>query len=287
MVEENIKYEFKNKILLNEATSLNKELVILGESLLSSYLNELIANNLIYVDEQIKYFYDEIEINNARIKLLANDNLVLLTKKLKIDDIVDEYEKNADLLKALIGAIYLDSKDIKNYLDYNFSFEKDLLLELDINSRHIFDWEKGKFKSIPNYDITKENDIYFVKLKLDGIDTLFEGSSTSKIKALSISFENAYNYIVSNKLELKLKDVVGHADNENCISQLQELWEKGYINEPIYKITLKGTVNGMDLWKCRILVDGYKETFSFSDSSKKKAKRLAAYEMLKYILEEE
>ena len=124
-------------------------------------------------------------------------------------------------------------------------------------------------------------------VKLDGIDTLFEGSSTSKIKALSISFENAYNYIVSNKLELKLKDVVGHADNENCISQLQELWEKGYINEPIYKITLKGSVNGMDLWKCRILVDGYKETFSFSDSSKKKAKRLAAYEMLKYILEEE
>ena len=84
-----------------------------------------------------------------------------------------------------------------------------------------------------------------------------------------------------------MKDIVGDADLQNCVNQLQDLYQKGFINEPIYKITLKGSSGGVDTWRCRVIVDGYKESFSFDDTSKKSGKRNAAYSMLKYILEQE
>ena len=101
------------------------------------------------------------------------------------------------------------------------------------------------------------------------------------------AYKEAYNYIVDNNLILRIKDIIGVPSVENAVDQLQNLFVKGFINEPLYKINLKGTVNGEDVWRCRLIVDGIKESFSADDSSKKSAKRIAAYEMLKYIIENE
>ena len=95
----------------------------------------------------------------------------------------------------------------------------------------------------------------------------------------------AYDYLESNNLLLKMSDVVGYPDQDKCINQLQELYVKGFINEPVYKISMKGTTpNGIDMWKCRIMIDGLKESFSAEDTSKKNVKRVVAFQMLKYLM---
>ena len=84
-----------------------------------------------------------------------------------------------------------------------------------------------------------------------------------------------------------MTDIVGYPDQDRCINQLQELFAKGFINEPVYKIAMKGTNNGVDIWKCRIMIEGYKESFNAEDTSKKNAKRIVAFQMLKYIIDNE
>ncbi len=80
-----------------------------------------------------------------------------------------------------------------------------------------------------------------------------------------------------------MEDIIGYPNPENASNQLDLLFQRGFIKEPVYKFQLKGNNNGVDIWRCRILVEGYKESFSADDSSKKGAKKSASYDMLNYI----
>ena len=286
MLEKYINNNF-NEDLENKILSLDEYLIEVGMNYLDNYLFTKMAKEF-YQDNNESYF-DLATIKDVKQKLLSNDYLAERIIKLHLDEIFNKNDKYHDLFKAIIGG-YVLTKDGNKFIDDLLNLDDGILLNIDNQDNYyklVNDWSKHKYKMPININIVKENDLYKAILKLNDIDNEFESSSNTKYLAMINVSKLAYKYLEDNKLLLKMKDIVGEANLENCINQLQELYIKGFINEPIYKISLKGSSGGVDTWRCRIIVDGYKESFSFDDTSKKVVKRNAAYEMLKYILSSE
>ena len=84
---------------------------------------------------------------------------------------------------------------------------------------------------------------------------------------------------------------------ETAINQLQELYQKGYIEQPQYEFhCLESGINldpfdddllvlPEDIWNCRCKIEGMKNISEALASSKKNAKKKAAYYMLREIYE--
>jgi len=282
-------YTFSNE-LENKILDLDDILINLGDTYLNNYVSNRLNLEFTYFDLNTKYYFDLNTLNNLKAKLLSNDYLTDRAIKLHFNDISQKNDRYHDLLKAFIGAYLLDSFEIDNsFIDKLLNLDEGILLNIDLDNNYfkmVYDWSKHKYKEPISYSFNKENS-YIAKIQLKDIDKIFEANNKRKYVALLNASKDAYKYLEDNHLLLKMKDIVGNADLQNCVNQLQELYVKGYINEPVYKISLKGSSGGIDTWRCRILIDGYKESFSFDDTSKKIVKRNAAYEMLKYILDQE
>ena len=286
MLEKYINIEF-NLDLENKILDLDEYLIEVGNNYLDNYLFTKMTKEF-YTDKFESYF-DLSIIKDIKVKLLSNDYLAERVLKLHLDEIFNKNDKYQDLLKAIVGAYVLTFDIDYNFIDNLLNLDDGILLNIDTKDNYyklVNDWSKHKYKMPININIEKDNN-YKATLELKDIDTKFEATFNTKYLAMINVSLIAYNYLEDNKLLLKMKDIVGDASLENCINQLQELYIKGYINEPVYKISLKGSSGGVDTWRCRIIVDGYKESFSFDDTSKKVVKRNAAYEMLKYILSQE
>lgn len=290
-IEESLNYKFNNSELLNEAISLNNTLVKLGQDILNTHISLKLTKELSIINNgNLEFYYSNDVINNLKTKLLSKEYLESIINKLKLNDIIDNPLENNLFMLALIGALSLDIEDknsLSNIIDNYLNIDDEMIfgIENDINYPElVLEWDKRKNKDVPKYSVTKNNEIYFAEVKINIFDKSFTGSANTKIVAIIEAFKNAYKYLEENDLLLKITDIVKVADSENCVNQLQELYLKGFIKEPVYKIGLKGSKGGVDIWKCRILIDGIRESFSGEDTSKKTAKRLAAYQMVEYIL---
>lgn len=280
-IEKLINYEFKNTNLLSNVFNFDEVLINEGNLYLNHYLNIYLLNEFLN-KEDLELFYSKEIIDDVKNILLSDDYLTKRMNKLSLSNYLDDKTKSPLIFKGLVGAIILDNKD--NTVDSLLNIEEGILHNISKDENYVLlvnEWSKVKTKELPKYEI-KGN--YNVSLTVPGLDRAFESKSNTKLTAIIKAYMEAYSYIEENNLVLKITDIVGSPDPENAINQLQDLYVKGYINEPVYKIALKGVNNGMDIWKCRVLVEGYRESFSAEDTSKKTAKRLAAYEMIKYIV---
>lgn len=280
-LEQLINYDFKTKSLIEEASNLSDRLVSLGTSTIEHIILKTI-NEELYLNSNS--YFDNDSINNLINYLKSDEYLLSRTVKIHLDEVI--YDKKIELLKAIIGAYIIDSNEyLKLYSWLNIFDSIVLNIESDDNyAKKIYSWSKNKYKEYPNltFDGTK------VSIKLKDIDLSFESVNETKFISLNEASKKAYKYLEDNNLLLKAVDIVGYPDQDMCINQLQELYVKGYINEPIYKFSLKGTSpGGVDIWKCRIMIDGIKESFSADVTSKKNAKRIVALQMLNYLIENE
>lgn len=295
-IEESLNYEFNNKELIDEAISLNTNLVNLGLEALNSHLSIKMSKELSHFENGLLELYYPLDvINKLKAKLSSKEYLEGVINKLNLKDIIDNPMENNLFMLALIGALALDSdNDLSNLIDKYLDLDSELIFGIDNYPNLVYEWDKRKNKHNPKYELVNdakssmnklENlDKYIAKVEISAFDKPFVGTSNTKTMAVIEAFKNAYNYLKDNDLLLKITDIVSAVDSENCVNQLQELYLKGFIKEPVYKIGLKGSKGGVDIWKCRILIDGVKESFSGEDTSKKTAKRLAAYQMVEYIL---
>lgn len=133
-IEKIIQYTFKEKNLLitafthssyanNNHTQSNERLEFLGDTVLSTIISERI-----YADMD----YDEGQLSKLRSKIVSMHPLALLTESLGLDkflqyagfgknvDITDNMK--ADLMEAIIGAIYIDGgiEQARKYVKRNF-----------------------------------------------------------------------------------------------------------------------------------------------------------------------
>lgn len=282
-IENLINYQFNNINLLKNAFNFDEVLTSEGNLFLNHYLNIYLLNEFLNKDD-LELFYSKEIIEEVKNKLLSDDYLTKRMNKLSLSNYLEDKTKAPVIFKAIVGAIILDSNN-NEIIDKLLNIEEGILLNISPEENYVLlvnEWSKVKTKELPKYEV--ENN-YNVTLSVPGLDKEFKSSSNTKLTAIIKAYMEAYSYIEENNLVLKITDIVGSPDPENAINQLQDLYVKGYINEPVYKIALKGVNNGMDIWKCRVLVEGYRESFSAEDTSKKTAKRLAAYEMIKYIVE--
>ena len=280
-LEQLINYNFENKSLIEEASNLSERLITLGDSVIGHLILKTV-NQELYVNSNPYFEIDTI--NNLINYLKSNDFLLTRADKIHLDEVI--YDKKIELFKAIVGAYALDSDQYGKVYSWLNIFDS-IVLNVDSNNnyaRQIYLWSKRKYKEYPKVSFDGTN----MNLKLNEIDNEFKSKNETIFISLNEASKIAYKYLEDNNLLLKVTDLVGYPDQEKSISQLQELYVKGFINEPIYKISLKGTnTGGVDIWKCRIMIDGIKESFSADDTSKKNAKRIVALQMLNYLIENE
>lgn len=285
-IEEITKY----KILNQENYDLNStNMYQIGYCLTSTYIIKFITNEL------LKYNDYNIDLNAILNKILEDDiNESLLYTGLK------EYFNNKQFL-TFLGYVYKESNEDEfiKVINNVLNIETTIINELKIDDNYIpkiIDWEDKKYKKTANFifDFEENNDILLksnskgkvkCKLLLDGFDKCFIGYGDSTLIAKMDVSKLAYNYLKEQHMLVTMKDEVGDADELNCVFQLQTLFTKGFINEPQVKFIQKTGKKGEDIWKARITVDGFRETFTSEDSSKKTAKRNVCYDMLKFLIE--
>ena len=275
-LEELIDYKFNNNKLLEEASNLSDRLINFGKTSIDYVIDKNINEELYGLDN-----ITEDSINNLCNYLKSDEYLLERADKIHLDTVI--YDRKIDLLKAIIAAYILDSDSLSKVEIWLNIFDS-IVLNLDSDKNYakkVYSWNKIKYKKYPNITFNNKS----VSIKLDEIDTEFKSDLETRFRSINEASKAAYDYLESNNLLLKMSDVVGYPDQDKCINQLQELYVKGFINEPVYKISMKGTTpNGIDMWKCRIMIDGIKESFSAEDTSKKNVKRVVAFQMLKYLM---
>ena len=197
-----------------------------------------------------------------------------------------------DLFETIIGAVAIDCYwdtetledvvdtmlDVEYYLNNGFDDEKNYV---DL----IQTWCQKKYGELPYYEFYKTDEEGIdCKLTLPNGD-YYEGEGYSKREARMSAAELAYACLEEeNELILPI-DEVGEPDFERAINQLQELFQKGYIEEPWYDFEETYDENGNPIWRCECHIEGRDTYYWINSSSKKQGKKRVAYDMLCDVLD--
>lgn len=197
-----------------------------------------------------------------------------------------------DLFEAIVGAVAIDCYwdteiledvvdtmlDVEYYLNNGFNEEKNYV---DL----IQTWCQKKYGKLPYYDFYRTDDEVF-DCTLNLSDELsFEGHGYSKREARMEAAQYAYEYLEEEDELVLPIDEVGKPDFDKAINQLQELFQKGYIDEPLYDFEETYDENGNPVWHCECHIEGGETYYCVNASSKKQGKKRVAYDMLCDVLE--
>ena len=197
-----------------------------------------------------------------------------------------------DLFEAIIGAVAIDCYwdtetledvvdtmlDVEYYLNNGFDDEKNYV---DL----IQTWCQKKYGELPYYEFYRTDDEVF-DCTLNLSDELsFEGHGYSKREARMDAAQYAYEYLEDENELILLIDEVGEPDFDKAINQLQELYQKGYIEEPWYDFEETYDENGNPIWRCECHIEDRDTYYWVNSSSKKQGKKRVAYDMLCDVLD--
>ena len=212
-----------------------------------------------------------------------------------------------DLFEAILGAVAIDSewdiaaltRVVERMLNPDFYFQNGFEDDLDY-VQLIQQWCQKKYGVLPTYCITQgvgdfqlsneykgENLNFQCYLNFRPFLQRFSACGESKAKARAAAAKKAYMDLEKNHLLLSLKDEVGAPDFERAVNQLQELYQKKYISEPQYTFAETKDENGNSIWECTCYLASLNLGISMVDSSKKQAKKKAAYHMVWLFLGKE
>lgn len=265
---------------------------------LSEYYGRITQNGK-YASEKTEGQLTEVKKKLVCKKMLAHRIDVLgfaeyilmgkgdIGKKVQNQDSVKE-----DLFEAIIGAVAIDCGwdidvledmiirmlDVEHYLEHGFSDDENYV---DL----IQTWCQKRYGWIPEYDFNETDDGYECSLTLSDDYDDFIGCGYSKRAARMDAAQCAYEYLENNDELLLPSDEVGVPEIDRAINQLQELYQKGYINEPYYEFYEEHDDNGNSIWQCECHIRGEDEYYWINASSKKEGKKKAAYDMLCDVLE--
>ena len=342
-IEQQIGYEFKNRLLLQQAFTRksytvethdgdnNEVLEFIGDKVLDLIVVKALTEYYGNVNDRDEYECEyaegkltELKKHLVESKMLAEriDELgfaeyLIMGKGDKKNNVQNDTHVKEDLFEAILGAVAIDS-------DWDIDAMQDaveMMLHLDFYLENGFDdpndyvsliqqWHQKETGELPDYCFMDKQDYdiqrmyhfwrianqhermeagegnVVCELRIDEGEP-FVGFGYSKSQARMVAAELAYNYLDAEGLLLTMADEIGEPCEEKAISQLHELAQKGYIEFPEYYFEEKHDKNGNPMWRCECHVAGYEYYYYNTCSSKKEAKRLSAYDMLKYILRED
>ena len=232
------------------------------------------------------------------------------------NNIDQEPSVKEDLFEAIIGAVAIDSgwnqEDIRDVIEvmlepYTF-FEEES--EPDY-VRLVKKWAKDEDGSMPLYKygkITNENnspltfdgisqnlsseyDIskikFYCELKPGDLVPCFRGFGITKSEAKTAACKTAYRYLKENHMVTGIREEIDEPGRGMAINQLETLARRGYFSIPTYDFREEHDADGDPVWYCECHIPE-KEVFYWEKaSSKKEAKKGAAFRMLQYVLSED
>lgn len=215
-----------------------------------------------------------------------------------------------DLFEAILGAVTLDCNwniaELQNVVDIMLNPES--YLEESIEEDYISliqDWTFRKYGMVPVYEyhnesfymLTPSNCIsepYYLNnpfryrivchLYLGKYKFFFRVYENSKLEARKKVCKFAYEYLGRNDLLFSIQDEIPNPNETEAITQLEILARRGYFSLPTYKFTESHNQNGNPVWTCTCRIPEESSIFHSKSTSKKEAKKNAAYKMLQHVL---
>lgn len=232
------------------------------------------------------------------------------------NNVQEEMSVKEDLFEAIVGAVVLDCgwdfSVITSVVEAMLVPEEFLQDDTETNYvRLIQEWEMKKNGVIPwywfkedsytstwympfagisqrfplEYDYSRLH--FHCELKLLDELPVFRGFGSSKSEARMNVCKLAYEYLQEHNLLFSIQDEINNPNRDDAINQLEILARRGYFSIPTYDFEQEYDNDGNPIWECECHIEGYSNHYRSESSSKKDAKKIAAFEMLKYVLSEE
>ena len=201
-----------------------------------------------------------------------NDLITVVDTMLNTDSIIDD-GGNDNYVGLIQEWSYKKKRGIPRYHYDRASFDCDICLNLFNGVSQVFD-------SLP----FSEDVRYKCLLNLGEELPIFRGFGGSKKEARKSACKVAYNYLKENDLLLSIKDEIENPNESDAVSQLEILSRRGYFSMPVYDFYEEHDSDGNPIWTCRCSIEENAKAFESVSSSKKEAKKKAAYKMLCYVL---
>ena len=250
----------------------------------------------------------------SRIDDLGLSDYLLMGRGDVLQNIGEENSVKEDLFEAILGAIAIDSnwntEALQNAVEIMLSPES-ILNDGDTEDyvSLIQEWSYSKTNGIPLYHFEErgyqitwytpfdgisqhiglEDELihktkYHCLLKISDDLPIFRGFGQSQPEARKNVCKLAYKHLCNQGIWLSIRDEIENPNKEEAINQLEILARRGYFSLPVYDFEQTYDKNGNPIWKstCRIAEES--KSFSAKSSSKKDAKKSAAFEMLQHVL---
>lgn len=308
-------YEFVNENLLRQAFTRrafgvqygvgdSERLEFVGDTVLGMIVTREITGQLASVDKKctegpFRSDFSEGDFSKIRSRLVGKEHLASRVAELGLDKYIlygsgEEPGESSreDMMEALIGAIAIDS-------NWNWAVLEDVvdrlvcvqLMKTDeyLKATHydLFNaWHQKHFGKMPEYEIYRGHGMFYCTIRFfipendRGIDTCqrIDVQDESRSRAREIAARKAYDFVVYNGLWINLADAHVVPSLENAINQLQELYQKKYVEMPVYEFEERPG----DEWYCSCVCSGADGTGI--GKSKTEAKKKAAFMVLERLL---
>lgn len=297
----------------------NEVLELIGDGVLNTAVIRRLAQLRGKITDERQEFVcrlDEGDLTKLKIKLVSRPMLarrmeylgfhryLIMSKGDCLNRVGEDESVKEDLFEAILGAVALDCEwdwriidtvldvmlPIEQYLENGFETEALNYVGL------IQEWCRKRDLPLPEYRYATPfrassgqpasyECTFRIRVGNDyRMGTCFSGSGRSKPRARMAAAEQAYRYLERNNLLYRLCDVVGAPTLEKAVNQLQELSQKKYIPNAEYDFAMEYDAQGAQIWKCRGKLEGYYTPYWYCDPLKKNAKKKAALDMLRYVL---
>ena len=253
-----------------------------------------------------------------RMRELGFAKYLIMGRGDELQKVDREQSVQEDLFEAIIGAVALDSGwDMRAMQDtVEIMLNPDEFLEesdddyvgllqawvlKDTGTRPLYHYRKGSFQAAMKFPFEgisqesgKEDTPEFEEilastcqcyLKLNDDLPLFRGFGESNSQARKNVCRLAYTYLKENGLLSFIRREIPNPNRAEAINQLETLARRGYFPLPKYGFSERYDKNGNSVWTARCVITGEKKRFTGTSSSKREAKKHAAYRMLRYVLE--
>lgn len=316
-IQNKIGYEFKNVGLLEQALvrksfseenggEHNEVLEFIGDKALGIVVAKILSDRfgeIVNYGENSRFHssFTEGQLSSMTGDLIDGEMLAYCIEKLGFHNYLKmsrgDYKNNVDqeisvkedLFEAIIGAVTLDSywnitiieNVVKRMIDFEYFFNNRISNNYIAIIQH---WSQRTYNELPKYTYSNNNNVFICELCLQGLYEQFIGYGKSKKEATFYAARCAYDFLKENNLLSIRKRVISEFNIDTAINKLQELYQKRYISEPIYKYKEEYDINGNSIWiySCEIL--SLRMQFYSESSSKRESKKQAAYQALEYCL---
>ena len=189
----------------------------------------------------------------------------------------------AESYVAYINNWFLDEHHTYPEFKYDNSFYHDEVSGLVSSNEIRSKIERDRTFQIIN--VQEYNRTHF-KCWLDLFGKKFIGYGLSKSLARKDLCRFIYFYLEENNLLHSIRDEIEDPNKDDAISQLEILARRGYFSIPPYEFEQAYDKDGNPVWKSVCHIAEKSKSFSAKSSSKKDAKKSAAFKMLQYVLED-